>query len=678
MGLLTKLVDKSIDRVMDYVLRNCIIYNVAWEDPRIDGKVMQIGQDDTLLMLTTGGCNVLDRLLDGAKHIVSVDLNVAQNALLELKLAGARALTHEQFFQLFAHSNRKLFDAVYEPRLRPLLSPSAAAFWDTHASFFDNVMYSGASGGLARALGWLAWLFGLQPLIRAFLTCKDLEEQRKVFAANRRKVDMLTTCFNWLLPVFCPFAGVPASQLRLEESSREADASGCSSIIELFFHRIFNQTHIATDNYFYYAYLYGKYSRTCCPRYLQPEYFETLKAAATRVTVKTAFLHEAASEYPDGYFTGMILLDHMDWLSTEQIQQEWAVFSRKLDPATGRVLWRSFAYDTRSVPPLKMLNFNPAPIEQAEAETPDRVGMYNSTHLATLPPNMLICEAPAAPAAAPLPAATRALLIGRMVCAAVAFACAWIAEALLAVLAYVPFAAAAMTPLLHTAGAFVSSALRTLLAATAGAEAAQPTPAGKRSLLQLMPGIQGGSWVDVGCGLGSELSSVASDNVSHYASVRLVALPGSPAAASPAAAPALAKKGPAVHKTVLTAPLADANAIASEMLGSGLSKASADLVTLSHGLVGEADWEARLNLALALLKPGGLLAVCDLAPPSTKASTAYWGIMQPGRTAAPHHAAVLDKLQMDTAEVHVETKAALSPLFSAPTPAHFVYIGRKP
>ena len=84
------------DRVMDYCLRSCIIYNVAWEDPRIDGEVLKIGDEDTMLMLTTGGCNVLDRLLDGAKHIVSVDLNKAQNALLELKLAAARACTHEQ------------------------------------------------------------------------------------------------------------------------------------------------------------------------------------------------------------------------------------------------------------------------------------------------------------------------------------------------------------------------------------------------------------------------------------------------------------------------------------------------------------------------------------------------------------------------------------------------------
>merc|ERR1719181_2313726 len=122
------------DKAMDTLLGKTIIYNVAWEDPRIDGKVLKLGPEDRLLMLTTGGCNVLDRLLDGVEHIVSVDLNPSQNALLELKLAAAKALTHEQFFQLFAHSNRRLFDAIYKPQLRPLLSESAAAFWDANAS----------------------------------------------------------------------------------------------------------------------------------------------------------------------------------------------------------------------------------------------------------------------------------------------------------------------------------------------------------------------------------------------------------------------------------------------------------------------------------------------------------------------------------------------------------------
>ena len=37
-------------------------------------------------------------------------------------------------------------------------------------------------------------------------------------------------------------------------------------------------------------------------------------------------LHEVAASFPDGYFTSMILLDHMDWMSEAQIQQEWQVF----------------------------------------------------------------------------------------------------------------------------------------------------------------------------------------------------------------------------------------------------------------------------------------------------------------------------------------------------------------
>ena len=49
-------------------------------------------------------------------------------------------------------------------------------------------------------------------------------------------------------------------------------------VVATFIERVFHRTHIATDNYFYYGYLFGKYTRKCCPRYLQPEYFAQLKA----------------------------------------------------------------------------------------------------------------------------------------------------------------------------------------------------------------------------------------------------------------------------------------------------------------------------------------------------------------------------------------------------------------
>merc|ERR1719238_1317555 len=235
--------------------------------------------------------------------------------------------------------------------------------------------------------------------------------------------------WDLLLPAFCPLAGVPASQLRLVTDDKTAPRS----IIRVILERVFRNTHIAGDNYFYYAYLYGKYSRQCCPRYLRPENFAALKEAATRVTVHTTLLHEAASEYPDGYFTGMILLDHMDWLSESQIQQEWATFCRKLHPEKGTVLWRSFA-TAQKWPMLKFLNFDVPAVDQAEAATPDRVGMYMSTHLATVPSGMAICEPPPAP---PPPVAAERLatlrgllavvqllpLIGQMLCSLLTALC---------------------------------------------------------------------------------------------------------------------------------------------------------------------------------------------------------------------------------------------------------------
>jgi hypothetical protein len=36
------------------------LYSLSWEDPREDDKVLDINGDDTVLTLTSGGCNALD------------------------------------------------------------------------------------------------------------------------------------------------------------------------------------------------------------------------------------------------------------------------------------------------------------------------------------------------------------------------------------------------------------------------------------------------------------------------------------------------------------------------------------------------------------------------------------------------------------------------------------------
>jgi protein-L-isoaspartate O-methyltransferase len=106
------------------------------------------------------------------------------------------------------------------------------------------------------------------------------------------------------------------------------------------------------------------------------------------VDIQTGTLQDVASRYADGFFSRFILLDHMDWMPMRMILDEWSVFTAK---ARGdvRILWRSFAAQ-QHIAPLKYLDFHPENVAEALRLHPDRVAMYNSTHLATLPAGLAI------------------------------------------------------------------------------------------------------------------------------------------------------------------------------------------------------------------------------------------------------------------------------------------------
>jgi len=193
---------------------------------------------------------------------------------------------------------------------------------------------------------------------------------------------------NFTKRLWCPFIAVPANQLHLFDGN----------VVKHAVDNLFLNTHIAGDNYFYYGYMYGEYSETCCPRYLKRENFPRLRALIDRVVIRTGTLQEVAASFPDGHFSRYILLDHMDWMPMSMVLDEWSVFARKAR-SDCRVLWRSFS-STQHIAPLKYLTYHPANVAASLRMYPDRVAMYNSTHLATIPPTLaLLPRVPYAPAA---------------------------------------------------------------------------------------------------------------------------------------------------------------------------------------------------------------------------------------------------------------------------------------
>ena len=360
--------------IMTSIGRKKIIYNISWEDPAIDHTVMHMKDDDVVLTISSAGCNVLDYLCEGPKKIIAVDMNWAQLHVLELKLAGIRCLTWDQFFAIWGRSDYKVFTSVYESKLRPLLAKETAEFWDANTNLFrDNFMYAGTSGLMAKLL--------CMPLIWSGV--REKVKNRETMSGDGGilfKLTLKICSITSLWSIFAPLGGVPLEQLNLLSRNPQVFVD---RLVEVLTTRIWKP-----NNYFYYGYIVGEFAPDCCPRYLEEKNFAIMKQRVDRVKVYHGTWAEAAVEEGPGSITIASLLDSMDWMPPSMIAENIGRVVANMDKKKGRIFWRSFADRVHS-PVL-------AHLKGVLVPTYDRVGWYLTQFIAPVPdnyePKMLECS----------------------------------------------------------------------------------------------------------------------------------------------------------------------------------------------------------------------------------------------------------------------------------------------
>jgi S-adenosylmethionine-diacylglycerol 3-amino-3-carboxypropyl transferase len=340
-----RLTDRFDQAVFDAVCSRALVYNTCWEDPAVDRLALGIAPEDTMLVITSAGCNVLDYVLTGPKRIHAVDANPRQNALLELKLAGIRHLDFEDFFAAFGGGYHPRFREVYRDALREGLSPFARTFWDKRVDWFGNprgsFYYHGLSGIVAQLFrAYLKVRPRLAKSIEQLFETRSLDEQRRIFD-TRVAPAIWTRTVNWTLSrqFTMSLLGVPHPQRRevLEQHER-----GVAGFVRDSVEYVFRQLPVWT-NYFWSVYVRGRYTDSCCPEYLKRDNFAALKAGlANRIQLHTCTVTEflQASEEPISKF---VLLDHMDWMSSyypEALAEEWSYILRRATP-DARIIFRS-------------------------------------------------------------------------------------------------------------------------------------------------------------------------------------------------------------------------------------------------------------------------------------------------------------------------------------------------
>ena len=162
-----------------------IRYAQVWEDADILLDALEIQPTDTVVSIASAGDNALALLGAGAARVVALDLNPAQLACLELRVAAYRVLQHSELLVLIGSrpgGGTERLD-LYR-RCRPALSPRVAAFWDAHA----DTLTEGTGGGGKFENYFRLFRSRLLPLfhgrrqVARLLQCGSPEERTRCYA----------------------------------------------------------------------------------------------------------------------------------------------------------------------------------------------------------------------------------------------------------------------------------------------------------------------------------------------------------------------------------------------------------------------------------------------------------------------------------------------------------------
>lgn len=176
-------------------MKPAVVYSNVWEDPELNRLSLKVEPGQNVLSITSGGCNSLCLLLDDPKKLISIDLNPAQLAMLDLKRAAIMELDYDDFIEVlgvpfFRKPSNKPAEYRIElyNRIKKHMPKYAVEFWDENQQIIKNgVMMCGkVEKFFAFYRKILKWLYGEEEILKLF-QAKNLEEQQEAYRNFRKK-----------------------------------------------------------------------------------------------------------------------------------------------------------------------------------------------------------------------------------------------------------------------------------------------------------------------------------------------------------------------------------------------------------------------------------------------------------------------------------------------------------
>ncbi|EAA36182.1 hypothetical protein GE21DRAFT_2268 [Neurospora crassa] len=324
------------------------IYAFTWEDSRVDRELLNLGPDDVVLAITSAGDNILSYLMQSPARVHAIDLNPAQNHLLELKVASFTTLDYPDVWKIFGEGKHPDFRSLLISKLSPHLSGRAFQYWLSNAHIFTDpagrgLYDTGGSRYAIRFFRWISTLFFCRSAVRRLLSTPTLEGQRSIYHTKIRPC-LLNRFVNGLVLSSDAFLwsalGVPKNQVAMIEadyhrrsisSSTTPSSKEKPSRAEAILHYttstldpVLSTSHLASDNPYYLVCVLGQYTRQCHPDYLSPAAHSILSApgAFDGLRIHTDEIQEVLARFQPGTLTVAVVMDSMDWFDPPSPEEE--------------------------------------------------------------------------------------------------------------------------------------------------------------------------------------------------------------------------------------------------------------------------------------------------------------------------------------------------------------------
>ncbi len=357
-----------------------VVYANVWEDPELNRRSLHVRPGDSVLSITSGGCNSLCLLLENPGRVVSIDLNPAQLGMLEYKRAAIMELDYDDYLEslgvtFYGKPSRhpqeyrvQLFD-----RIKKHMSPEARSFWEGRRERIAKGIFMDGKVEKFFAIyrRMLKFFYDWSDIEKLF-SFETLEEQRNYYIGmNRRKWKFLNQC---LLNKFV--LSLVKGSHSFEQVEDPDLAANLNRKIHRGMTRFFNP-----DNYFMSLMLLGEhYKPDAMSPYLLRENFPVLKENIGRLEIFKGVLTDVLAKYGKASFDRLQLSNIFEWMTNEFFN---GVIREAIDLARphARFCWRYTLARPRALDAENSKRLRPEPDLAQKLFEQDRSFIYESFHV---------------------------------------------------------------------------------------------------------------------------------------------------------------------------------------------------------------------------------------------------------------------------------------------------------